>query len=108
MLLLRTSAGLIVTHERRRYLLADASLDEVINRDDLFAYLDRHVASATALAADSTADAPLLAPIGSQEVWAAGVTYYRSRDARMEEAQESGGGSFYDRVYSAERPELFF
>jgi 2-dehydro-3-deoxy-D-arabinonate dehydratase len=48
-----------------------------------------------------------LAPIGSQEVWAAGVTYYRSRDARMEEAKSAGGGDFYDRVYAAERPELF-
>ena len=50
----------------------------------------------------------LLAPIGSQEVWAAGVTYYRSRDARMDEARESGGSTFYDRVYEAPRPELFF
>ena len=50
----------------------------------------------------------LLAPIGSQEVWAAGVTYFRSRSARMEESKEAGGGSFYDRVYSATRPELFF
>jgi 2-dehydro-3-deoxy-D-arabinonate dehydratase len=50
----------------------------------------------------------LLAPIGSQEVWAAGVTYLRSRDARMEESKESGGASFYDKVYEAERPELFF
>src|SRR5436305_9157556 len=49
-----------------------------------------------------------LAPIGSQEVWAAGVTYMRSREARMEEAKSAGGGDFYDRVYSAERPELFF
>ncbi|MGH9600512.1 MAG: fumarylacetoacetate hydrolase family protein, partial [Terracidiphilus sp.] len=48
------------------------------------------------------------APIGNQEVWAAGVTYYRSRNARMEEAKSAGGGDFYDRVYSAERPELFF
>ena len=40
--------------------------------------------------------------------WAAGVTYYRSRTARMEESKEAGGGSFYDRVYEAERPELFF
>jgi 2-dehydro-3-deoxy-D-arabinonate dehydratase len=48
------------------------------------------------------------APIGSQEVWAAGVTYYRSRSARMAEAKNAGGGDFYDRVYSAERPELFF
>jgi 2-dehydro-3-deoxy-D-arabinonate dehydratase len=52
--------------------------------------------------------AEVLAPIGRQEVWAAGVTYYRSRGARMEESKDAGGGSFYDRVYSAERPELFF
>jgi 2-dehydro-3-deoxy-D-arabinonate dehydratase len=50
----------------------------------------------------------LLPPIGSQEVWAAGVTYYRSRDARMEESKSAGGGDFYDRVYHASRPELFF
>ena len=48
------------------------------------------------------------APIGRQEVWAAGVTYLRSRTARMEESKDAGGGSFYDRVYSAPRPELFF
>jgi 2-dehydro-3-deoxy-D-arabinonate dehydratase len=49
-----------------------------------------------------------LAPISSQEVWAAGVTYYRSRDARMEESRDAAGGDFYARVYEAERPELFF
>ena len=52
--------------------------------------------------------AKIEAPIGSQEVWAAGVTYYRSRSARMDESKTAGGGDFYDRVYSAERPELFF
>ena len=41
----------------------------------------------------------LLAPIGTQEVWAAGVTYLRSRDARMEEAKDAGGGDFYQKVY---------
>ena len=50
----------------------------------------------------------LLAPIGTQEVWAAGVTYLRSRQARMEESEAAGGGDFYDRVYAAARPELFF
>jgi 2-dehydro-3-deoxy-D-arabinonate dehydratase len=50
----------------------------------------------------------LRAPIGSQEVWAAGVTYLRSKTARMEESKSVGGGSFYDRVYEADRPELFF
>ncbi len=50
----------------------------------------------------------LRAPLQSQEVWAAGVTYRRSRTARMSESKASGGGSFYDRVYDAVRPELFF
>src|SRR5690606_12455717 len=44
------------------------------------------------------------APLDVQEVWAAGVTYLKSRDARMEESQEK---SVYDRVYDADRPELF-
>ena len=47
-----------------------------------------------------------LAPVDSQEVWASGVTYQRSREARQEEAGE--GGDIYARVYGAERPELFF
>ncbi|MDF1852155.1 MAG: fumarylacetoacetate hydrolase family protein [Verrucomicrobiales bacterium] len=51
---------------------------------------------------------PYQAPIGDQEVWAAGVTYFRSRTARMEEAEVAGGDIFYDKVYDAERPELFF
>jgi 2-dehydro-3-deoxy-D-arabinonate dehydratase len=62
----------------------------------------------------STEDAPdaglpldsvtLMAPIDRQEVWAAGVTYLRSRDARMEESSQR---DVYDRVYDADRPELF-
>jgi 2-dehydro-3-deoxy-D-arabinonate dehydratase len=57
---------------------------------------------------DSTAagKAGLLAPVERQEVWAAGVTYERSRAARQEEALD--GGDVYARVYTAERPELFF
>jgi len=48
----------------------------------------------------------ILAPIESQEVWAAGVTYLRSKKARMEESDFSA--SAYDKVYEADRPELFF
>jgi 2-dehydro-3-deoxy-D-arabinonate dehydratase len=50
--------------------------------------------------------ATLLAPIDQQEVWAAGVTYKRSQVARMEESK--AGASHYDKVYTADRPELFF
>jgi 2-dehydro-3-deoxy-D-arabinonate dehydratase len=48
----------------------------------------------------------LLAPLDGQEVWAAGVTYKRSREAR--ERESAGAGRFYDLVYTAPRPELFF
>lgn len=50
-------------------------------------------------------DVTLRAPIDAQEVWAAGVTYKRSRDARMEESTEE---DVYERVYDADRPEIFF
>ncbi|MEO8360339.1 MAG: fumarylacetoacetate hydrolase family protein [Vicinamibacteria bacterium] len=52
------------------------------------------------------ADVTLLTPVEQQEVWAAGVTYLRSKTARMEESDFSA--SAYDRVYDAERPEVFF
>jgi 2-dehydro-3-deoxy-D-arabinonate dehydratase len=78
--------------------------DELINHVDLPGYLRAAMMSGgmTQLGGDA------LAPVESQEVWAAGVTYLRSRAARVEESQDAGGGSCYDRVYVAERPELFF
>ena len=66
------------------------------------------VRAALADAKPAPAPSDLRAPLQSQEVWAAGVTYLRSRTARMEEAKLAGGGTFYDRVYEADRPELFF
>jgi 2-dehydro-3-deoxy-D-arabinonate dehydratase len=56
----------------------------------------------------SLGEVTLLAPLDRQEVWAAGVTYKRSRQARERESAGAGGASFYDKVYTAERPELFF
>ncbi|MBN8639094.1 MAG: fumarylacetoacetate hydrolase family protein [Anaerolineae bacterium] len=58
------------------------------------------------LAAPASGVRHLLAPVDEQDVWAAGVTYERSRAARQEEAVD--GGDIYARVYAAERPELFF
>jgi len=103
-MLFRTAAGVIAERGGRRARV-DASWDAVINRADLGQYLAQAL-EGPAAAADGALD--LLPPIGSQEVWAAGVTYFRSRTARMEESRDAGGGDFYDRVYSAERPELFF
>jgi 2-dehydro-3-deoxy-D-arabinonate dehydratase len=78
--------------------------------DILFAAAQPLALARTAWATGLPADLPSQpgAPIGTQEVWAAGVTYLRSRTARMEESKDAGGGTFYDKVYNAARPELFF
>ena len=83
-----------------------AAWDALIGRDDLEAHLTESLSDLKPT--ETLADAEVLAPIGHQEVWASGVTYFRSRDARMEESKSAGGGDFYERVYSAARPELFF
>ena len=81
--------------------------------DQLFASADPVALAARAFAAGVASGAgplpgSLAAPIQSQEVWAAGVTYLRSKSARVAESRDAGGGTFYDRVYEADRPELFF
>ena len=106
MKLYKTSLGIYLEFEQRFYRVPEASWDVLVNREDLRDYLLRLAGSAKP--AEDFSSAKIEAPIQSQEVWAAGVTYYRSRSARMEESKDAGGGSFYDRVYSAERPELFF
>jgi 2-dehydro-3-deoxy-D-arabinonate dehydratase len=104
MKLYRTSRNPVVEHEGRYYPIEDRSFDSLVCDQNLFHALQKIVSGKTPLRDLDAAD--LQAPIGNQEVWAAGVTYCRSRSARIEESQ--GGGDFYDRVYSAERPELFF
>jgi len=90
-----------------RQLDPSFSFDALFCADDPLAWLEKLLAEASE-AQSFNPEIPCSAPIGSQEVWAAGVTYYRSRTARMEEAQSAGGDVFYDKVYDAERPELFF
>jgi 2-dehydro-3-deoxy-D-arabinonate dehydratase len=104
--LFRTTGGIFVEQDEQHYLVADHGWDELLSRDDLPEFLAGFVGRARPLA--GFREGELLAPIAGQEVWAAGVTYFRSRGARMEESKDAGGGNFYDRVYSAERPELFF
>jgi 2-dehydro-3-deoxy-D-arabinonate dehydratase len=103
--LYRASTGHFVESQGRFHRLSETSWDELIACANLDEILQSTIASQPEA---ESPEAKLMAPIGSQEVWAAGVTYYRSRTARMEESKEAGGGNFYDRVYSAERPELFF
>ena len=106
MKLYRTGDGPYVEHDGSYYRVPEFGWDALVTHDDLRGYL--RPSSDHGRAAAEPTSAQVLAPIGNQEVWAAGVTYYRSRSARMEESKSAGGGDFYDRVYSAERPELFF
>jgi 2-dehydro-3-deoxy-D-arabinonate dehydratase len=106
LILYRTAEALFVRHEDHAYPLEGTSLDALMDRPDLHMYLIAAINSTPP--ADHLLNTPLLAPIGNQEVWASGVTYYNSRRARIAESKDAGGGDFYDRVYTAERPELFF
>jgi 2-dehydro-3-deoxy-D-arabinonate dehydratase len=103
--LYRTTQGIFVEEKGSFYPVSTIGWDELIGSVDMHASL--HVAMQGEPVRQFN-PATILAPAVNQEVWAAGVTYYRSRSARMEESRHAGGGNFYDRVYSAERPELFF
>ncbi|MEI9978681.1 MAG: fumarylacetoacetate hydrolase family protein [Edaphobacter sp.] len=105
MILYRTQETLFVHHEDHAYPLHE-TLDALVAHHDLHTHLVHAINHHPP--ADHLLHAPLLAPVSNQEVWAAGVTYYSSRRARIAESKDAGGGDFYDRVYSAERPELFF
>jgi 2-dehydro-3-deoxy-D-arabinonate dehydratase len=106
--LYRVGSGCVIEQKGVFYRIEDCSWDELITRENLSQHLSEAIGRSNPKSNARLEDFDLGAPIGSQEVWAAGVTYYRSRDARMEEAKSAGGGDFYDRVYRAERPELFF
>jgi len=103
--LYRTTKGVFVEEDGKHYVVAAADWDELLSSADLHA---RVRAALDHKPVTSFDPATILAPVVSQEVWAAGVTYYRSRSARIAESKDAGGGDFYDRVYAAERPELFF
>lgn len=102
-----TAPGLVLESAGRHFLLPDTfTLDELFSCPDPFATIAAVSARARPIAAPAAS--AWRAPIQSQEVWAAGVTYLRSMTARQEESQQAGGATFYDQVYQAERPELFF
>ena len=104
----KTEKGIVIHHEEN-FFLKKSNWNVFINRPKLFQKVAREIKK---LQADSTLSttlsSDLLAPIGNQEIWASGVTYLRSREARMEESKDAGGGDFYAKVYEADRPELFF
>ena len=98
-----TAEGLVAQRGEDFFHLAEPRLDTLFQQENPARWLHGQLAEASPVGRPEK----LLAPIGSQEVWAAGVTYLRSRDV-MEESKDAGGGTFYDRVYDAARPEIFF
>ena len=104
-----TDKGIIIDQEGKFFNITGEDWDKFINNKNLHQYVTQKTKLLIADASLQTTLAQgILAPIGHQEIWASGVTYLRSREARMEEAKDAGAGDFYARVYEAERPELFF
>ena len=102
----RARIGLAAT-ERTIFDLSGAGVDRLtplLEADDPMAAVSDVIRNT--LPSHALASVHLLAPVEQQEVWAAGVTYLRSKAARMEESDFSA--TAYDRVYDAERPEIFF
>jgi 2-dehydro-3-deoxy-D-arabinonate dehydratase len=111
MKLYRTARAVLLQTESEWFAVEDLAWDELFRLDDplasLHETLERH-GGKTLRPAGPPAEDSICVPVDHQEVWAAGVTYHRSREARMAESEKAGGSSVYDRVYEAERPELFY
>ncbi len=108
MKLYNTLDGLVAEHEEKFFALPEASWDDFVNDDNLASKLKSLIQSLSpSEQAKRSTEERLKAPVGYQEIWASGVTYYKSKLGRQEESKDSGGGTFYEMVYNAERPELF-
>lgn len=111
MKLYKLNSGTLLESEDGLFLGPELDWDQLLGREHLPQLLkseSAHWEKITFEKSEELKAEGLLAPMGNQEIWAAGVTYYRSRTARMEESQDAGGADFYDKVYAADRPELFF
>lgn len=105
MKLFKTVSGVVLVRGNDHFRLQQ-DWDALVNDDDLYKKLSALAAKGKAAAIPL--DSGILPPVGNQEIWAAGVTYFRSKVGRQEESKTAGGGDFYGRVYEAARPELFF
>jgi len=103
-----TQKGIIFQSNNQFYLVKD-TWDHFINDDNLLEKLLQLKSELRPLVnGQELITNYLLVPMQSQELWASGVTYFNSKLARQEESKKSGGGNFYEHVYIADRPELFF
>jgi 2-dehydro-3-deoxy-D-arabinonate dehydratase len=109
MKLYKTKKGIVIGKEDSYYLVNDQNWDAFVNDDNLYSKMQSITQSNSPSAeAKNLISSDIQPPIQSQEIWACGVTYYRSKVGRQEESKNSGGSDFYARVYEADRPEIFF
>ena len=105
----KTKRGIVIEYAGSYFLSQESDWDTFVNRSRLLSAI---LSEINTLKSDPSLveviKSDLQAPIGSQKVWASGVTYMPSQKARIEESKNSFSGDFYTRVYDAERPELFF
>jgi 2-dehydro-3-deoxy-D-arabinonate dehydratase len=106
--LYKTKKGIVI-EKNESYYAVQADWDTFVNDDNLYQKLSEACKNnAPDPQAKSFVTNFLQPPIQSQEIWACGVTYLRSKVGRQEESKNSGGSEFYARVYEADRPEIFF
>lgn len=104
----KTNQGILIENNHKFYL-TDIDWDSFITDDDIYTNTLTLISKLEPIGnSEALLNGGIMPPVGRQEIWASGVTYYSSREARIEESKDAGGGDFYDRVYNAERPELFF
>jgi 2-dehydro-3-deoxy-D-arabinonate dehydratase len=104
----KLSSGVLIEYNEQHYKVPVADWDAFINDDAIYSTLKTFLESGRATTTNGLNGSEFLAPVGSQELWACGVTYLRSKAGRQEESKSSGGADFYAKVYEAERPEVFF
>lgn len=109
MKLYKIKTGVVIETDQGFHLLEGENWDAFVNDDNLLGKLAAIVLAVEPMDnGQQLLNNSLEAPIQSQELWASGVTYIRSRIGRQEESKNAGGSEFYARVYEAKRPELFF
>src|SRR6202044_1956771 len=92
--------------KRNVYRLAETQLAALNAHEKFHRHFSVHIAKSSPTS--DPVHTKLQVTIKHQDIWASGVTYYSSRRARIAESKDAGGGDFYDRVFTAKRPEIFF
>src|SRR5690606_28310219 len=107
MRLFKSASGVFVEKDGKYFSCGNVYWDTFLNDELIYSKLKTIVEEENDVSMD-LGKWEIEKPLVSQEVWACGVTYLKSKVGRQEESKDSGGADFYGRVYEAERPEVFF